>query len=267
MFRRLALTCIGVFALPYLLAGCGVRPQVDFYVNPITTGEEQRIDEEAGSVTVEEAGVSITVSAVDAADLLRVTSDVYINPYIHLGDWGIARPLYTVFDVTIKNNRESKVLIDPSSAVLMDQQGEQYDVIPYDAFGERYEAYPGSEREIIYYPPPPYVYYRSAYYRYYRWWPRPWDYRYDWYWGQRPYYARKIYRATYFRRAVARGTLLRSVKLYPGGKRQGFLIFPILAPHAGELTLIMPDITIYHEDKERKIEFQFHFERISAAKG
>lgn len=262
MFKRLALICIGMFALPYLLAGCGVRPQVDFYVNPITTGEEQKIDEEAGSVTVEEAGVNITVSAVDTVDLLKVTSDVHINPYIHVGDWGIARPLYTVFDVTIKNNRESKALIDPASAVLMDQQGEQYDVIPYEVFRERYGAYPGFEREIIYYPPP-YVYYRSPYYGY-RWWRRSWYYHYDRYWGYRPYYGRKIYRAAYFRRAVVKGTLLRSVKLYPGGKRQGFLVFPMLVPHAGELTLIIPGITIYHEDKERKIEFQLHFEQIPA---
>ena len=270
MFRRLVLICIGIAALSYLSVGCGVRPQVDFYVNPVAVGEEQEIDEEASSVIAEEAGISVTVSAMDAADLLEVASDARINPYVYVTDWGIARPLYTVFGVVIKNNRESKVLADLSGAVLMDEQGEQYDAVPYEVFRERYEAYPRFEREVVYYP---YSHYRPPYYRRGGW--RPWYYHYDRYWGYRPlqgyggfspYYVRRIYDTAYLRRAVAKGTLLRPVKLYPGGKRQGFLVFPALSPDAGELKLIIPGITIYRGDEERNIEFQFHFERIPAVK-
>jgi hypothetical protein len=235
---------------------------VDFYVNPVAVGEEQEIDKEASSVTAEEAGVSVTVSAMDAADLLEVASDARINPYIYTTDWGVASPLYTVFDVVIKNSRESRVLADLSGAVLMDEQGEQYDAIPYEVFRERYRAYPRVERETAYYPYP-HTYHRSPYYR--RRWRRPWYYHYDRYWDYGSYYVRRIYYDTaYLRRAVAKGTLLRPVKLYPGGKRKGFLVFPALSPGAGELKLIVPGITIYRGDKERNIEFQFHFERIPA---
>lgn len=259
MFKIQFLMCITI-----LLAGCGVRPQVDFYMNPVATGEEQRIDEETGSVTVEENNVRITISAVDTVDLLEMTSDVHANPYIYVGDWGVARPLYTVFDVAIKNKRESKVLIDPSGAVLMDEQGEQYDAISHEALRERYEIYPRPEREIIHYPPPP-MYYRPPYYRR-RWERPPWYYHHDRYWWRRPYYVRRIYNTAYFRRAIAKGTLLKPVKLYPGGKRQGFLIFSVLPPDAGKLELIIPGITIYRGDQEEKMEFQFHFEQIPAAR-
>jgi len=259
MSKRLGLICIGIVALSYFLAGCGVRPQVDFYVNPIALGEEQRIDEKTGSVTVEEAGVSITVSALNTVDLLRVTSDVYINPYVYVSDWGVARPRYTVFDVTVKNNSESEFTIKLSNAVLMDDQGEQYNAIPYEEFRERYGEYPGLEREIIYYRSP-YVYYRRPYYGL-RWRRYPWYYHYDRYWDHRSYHVRRVYDAGYSRRVVLRGTMLRPVKLYPGGRRQGFIVFPLVSPDASELKIIFPDIM----DEEGRM-LEFHFERIPAAK-
>jgi hypothetical protein len=259
MSKRLCLICIGIVALSYLLIGCGVRPQVDFYVNPIATGEEQRLDEEAGSVAVEEAGVSITVSALDTVDLLEVTSDAHVNPYVYVSDWGVARPRYTVFDVTVKNKSESEFMIKPSSAVLMDEQGEQYNAIPYEEFRERYGAYPRLEREIIYHRPP-YAYYRRPYYRR-RWRPHPWYYHYDRYWDHRPYYVPRFYNAAYFRRAILSGTMLKPVKLYPGGRRQGFLVFPPVSPDASELKIIFPDIM---DEEGRRLEF--HFERIPAVK-
>jgi hypothetical protein len=255
MTKRLAFTCLSIVILSYLFIGCGVRPQVDFYVTPVPTEMEQmKIDEEARSVTMESKdGVySIVVSSMDAADLLEVTSDAYINPYIYVDDWGSARPRYTVFDVTIKNKSEYPLEIDLTTAVLMDDEGEQYEAITYEEFKERYSRYPGVEREIIYYDRPPRNYYWSRFYR-------PWYYHYDLYREQRPYYVhRTYYDPSYSRRAVLKGTMLKSVKLYPGGKNHGFLVFPLVAPDAAELKLIFPEV------EEERLEF--HFQRTPAVK-
>jgi len=259
MFKnRFAFIFISIFGLSYLFAGCAIRPQVDFYLSPVETAEGQEIDKKTGSVTVENEGVRITVSALDILDLLKVTSDARVNPYIYINDWGVAKPLYTVFEVTIKNNRESNVSIDPSSAVLLDEEGEQYDAIPYEAFKERYAAYPGLERDIIYYQsPPPYRY---------RWW-HPWYYHYDRYWWRsRPYSAWRVYDDSYIKRSVAKATLLKSAKLYSGGKKQGFLVFPKLKPDSGELKIIIPGVTVFHRDRERRLEFRFHFKQLPAVK-
>jgi len=260
MSKRLCLIySIGIVALSYLLVGCGVRPQVDFYVNPIAIGEEQKINEKKASVTVEHEGLSITVSALDTVDLLEVTSDAQINPYVYVSDWGIARPRYTVFDVTVKNNSETDFTVELSDAVLMDDQGEQYEAISYEELRERYGAYPELEREIIYYRPP-YAYYHPPYYGR-GWWRYPWYYQYDRYWGRRQYYVQRVYDSAYFRRVILKGTMFTSVKLYPGGRRQGFLVFPLVHPEASELKIIFPSII----DEEGQV-LEFHFKRVPAAK-
>lgn len=230
---------------------------------PVAAGEGQEVNEEAGLVAVEKSDVKVTVSAVDTRELLSITSDAHINPYIYVGDWGIARPRYTVFDVTVKNGTESEVRLNPAAAVLMDETGEQYDVIPYEEFRERYGSYPTYEREIVHYPRP--RYYRPSYYRRYR--PRSWYYHYDHYLMQRPAYVRRVYSPSYFKRAIISGTMLKSVKLYPGGKRQGLVAFPILPPDASMLKIIVPGVIIDNEEKRERVNFEFHFERIPAMKG
>ncbi len=60
--------------------------------------------------------------------------------------------------------------------------------------------------------------------------------------------------------------MLRAVKLYPGGKRQGLMVFPLVAPDADSLKLIIHGITIYREGEGKKVKFQFHFEQIPAVK-
>ena len=82
---------------------------------------------------------------------------------------------------------------------------------------------------------------------------------------------RQVYGTYYFKRAVVSGTMLKAVKLYPGGKRQGLMVFPALASDAGMLKLIIPGITIRSGEKGKgkkaQVRFQFHFERVPAVKG
>ena len=81
---------------------------------------------------------------------------------------------------------------------------------------------------------------------------------------------RRIYSASYFKRAIISGTMLKTIKLYPGGKRQGLIVFPVLAPDANRLKLIIPGITTYTGEggkKKAQVRFQFHFERVPALNG
>ena len=239
MFRRLTFTFLGIILLSYLFVGCGVRPQMDFYMVPVATEAElMKVNAETRSATMENKRFSITISPLDAADLLAVTSDAHINPYIYVSDWGLARQRYTIFDVAIKNKGESALELDLSNAVLMDEEGNQYEAIPYEEFRERYSSYPRLEREIVYHRSPYYRgpnYYRNRFYR-------PWYYHYDHYRGRRSSYVRRVYDVSYLARSILKGTMLKSVKLYPGGKNQGFLVFPLVEPDAARLKIIIPDM-------------------------
>lgn len=254
---------IGIIMLSYLFTGCGIRPQMDFYINPVPAGEEQRVDSEKGTVTFEiEKGINITVSPVDTSELLQVTSNVYLNPYIYVSDWGIARPRYTVFDVTVKNDTESDYVPHFTDAVLMDDEGEQYEAIPQKELEDRYESLPLFEREIIYYPS--YRLYRPSPYRYGSLY-RPWYYHYDIYHGRRSYEVVGVRDVSYLARVILKGTMLKDITLYPGGKSQGFLVFPRVAPDAAELKLIFPSaIFIGQGDEAKRLEFRF--KRVPAKK-
>ncbi|MBM3212033.1 hypothetical protein FJZ33_07430 [Candidatus Poribacteria bacterium] len=267
MIKR-TMICLVVFLMSYLINGCGIKPQVDFYLDPLKISDDQKIEEEAGSVIYEDEDVYVRISPVDAFQLVKVTSEPNLNPYLYVSDWGKARQRYTVFDVTIKNKRGSDLIIQPANAVLMDDQGEQYDVLTTEEMRERYSMPQRIEREIIYSPPPRFYGPSWAYRRSYRYAPYPWYYHYDVYWRSRPSYVREVYDISYLKRAIFRGTMLNKVKLYPGGKRDGFIVFPLLEPRVMELKIILPGFISYKDPVEgigeKKLEF--HFKRVPASK-
>ncbi|MBD3184858.1 hypothetical protein GF312_21425 [Candidatus Poribacteria bacterium] len=251
MLRKLSFAFVFLFILSLLLFACGIRPQVDYYVNPVLNNEEQKLNEEFNSVSVEKGGLYISVSPVDAVDLMDVTSDARINPYLYVDDWGHARPRYTVFDVKVKNNTDSGLKANLSMAVLMDDSGEQYESISYEELRERYSSYPTIEREVVYTNRPPY------HPRYHRRYMRPWYYHYDLYWRPRTYSVRRIYNPSYLRRMILKGTMMKPVKLYAGGKKSGLLVFPLVSPEASELKLIFPDVRIPESEGWKDVVFQF----------
>ena len=263
MFRKTFL-CLAIFALAYLISGCGIRPQVDFYVNPVSIGDQYKVDERSGSVIYEDDDIYVKVTPVDVVNLMNIASESYANPYIYVNDWGKARQRYTVFDVTVRNKRDSEISVQPVRALLMDDQGEQYEAFPLDELRERYDYYPRVEREVVYQPQPrfyrPTRYYRRGYYY------NPWYYNYDINWVYRPTYVRRVYDVGYIRRAVLKGTMLSKVNLYSGGKREGFLVFPLLEPESVELKLILPAFISYKDRRgniqEKKLEF--HFKKVPA---
>ena len=193
-------------------------------------------------------------------ELAQVTSDVLVNPYVYVDDWGIIRPRYTVFRVSVKNKTGSEVSFDFSKAALLDGDGEQFDAISYRDLRAKYAPVRNLERPPIYYYPPPSTYYYHPY-PWYRRHPWRWYYHYDRYWGFRPfYYLPPIYDRSYIARAVISGTVLKPSKLYPGARKRGFIVFPRVAPDETDLKLILP------VSAKGKGNVQFHFRRISGEK-
>ncbi|MFQ6044237.1 MAG: hypothetical protein ACE5PV_25565, partial [Candidatus Poribacteria bacterium] len=114
MLKRFFLLIAGAL----ILAGCGAKARVDIYMEPVKSGDEYVVDPKTDAITLEKENVIITVKALNAVDLLEVTKDPNINPYIDVSFWGNVKPLFTVFDVNVKNKRGSRVVVD-STALLI----------------------------------------------------------------------------------------------------------------------------------------------------
>ncbi len=256
MSQKFFLQLAGVLLLGLIVAGCGVKARVDIHVEPVVIGEEYVVDPQTGAMTFEQEGVRITVKPLDAADLLEVTDDEDINPYIDVSFWRYVQPLYTVFDVNIHNTRDSRVVVD-SHAVLIDENGEQYASLPYEYFKDVYSAAEREYTDVVRYP------YRRPYYYGYR--PYRYGYSYPYRNAYQPRYVRRVSNemAQYYR-LVARETVFDSAKLFSGAKRGGLLVFEKLGEDATDMRLIIPEVVIYNGKRKHKVNFEFHFrQRVS----
>jgi hypothetical protein len=228
-----------------MIASCGVKTRVDIYMEPVASGNEY-LDTKTGAITVEKEEVSITVEPLDASDLILLTDDEDINPYIDVNFWRHARPLYTIFDINIHNNGDSRVVVD-SPAILIDENGEQYASLPYDYFKDIYGGAYKRHTEIVY----P-VYYRPYY---------PYRYHY------RPYYIRRVSnRNVQERRLVARETIFDGAKLFSGARRGGLLAFERLSEGATDVRLVIPEVTVYDGRRKQKLDFEFYFRQVVSVK-
>jgi len=235
--------------------GCAPRPRVEIYMVP-QASEESSVDEKTGAITIEKEGVEISLEPLDEAELLQITQDPDINPYIDIQRWGNVEPIYSVFRIHIKNNRESRVVVN-ALAVMIDENGDQYASLPYDYFKELY-----GNRRIVRHTE---VISRPFYHDY--WWDYHnyrWHYPYGYYY-HRPAYVRRYttYEDPSLLRMTARETLFDGAKLFSGAKRKGLLVFEKIDEGATDVRAIIPEVEIY-ENKHLvdKIDFQFHFRQI-----
>jgi hypothetical protein len=237
-----------------IIAGCGAKARVDIYMEPVG-GDEYTVDARTGAITLEKNDVNIKVKPLDAVDLLDLTEDEDINPYIDVNFWGYVIPLYTVFDVTIQNKRDSKVVVDPIS-FLIDENGDQYASLPYDYFKDVYGARYREYAEVVYHPHRwPYFY--RGYYPH-RWHHPYYPYRYYY----RPYYVSRVSNEdAQYCKMVARETIFDGAKLFSGAKRSGLLVFERLDEGATDVKLIIPEATIYDGEKRHKLNFEFYFQQ------
>ena len=248
------------------LVGCSVKPNVDIYMEPAAKGETAQINPRAGSITVEQKGVRITLEPLDEVKLFELTENPSINPYL-VSDGRNIEPLYTVFGVRVRNIDNKRVVID-ETGFLIDANGDQYASLPYGFFSRVYEN--AAPRTAVYHDigyrysyPYPRSFYRSPYRHYF--YGHLHRYRYH-----PPYRVYHTYPDPYHlhdARNVARDTVFKGGKLFRGAKRSGVLVFDRLDMHATDVSVIIPNVIIMNGEGGRsKVDFEFDFRQVVAEK-
>jgi hypothetical protein len=246
------------------LVGCGLKPHVDIYMEPVAKGEKAQINPQAGSITLEQKGVRITLEPLDGVKLFELTEDPSINPYL-VSDGRNIDPLYTVFGVRVRNIDNKRVVID-ETGFLIDAHGDQYASLPYGFFSRVYDT--TGPRTAVYHDigyrhssPYPRSLYRSPYRHYFyghlnRYRNRP------------PYRVYHTYPDPYHlndARNVARDTVFKGGKLFQGAKRSGLLVFDRLDLEATDVSVIIPNVIIINGEESRsKVDFEFDFRQVVA---
>lgn len=255
MYTKIFLRIAIVLFFGLMMVGCGMKTLVDIYMEPVASGNEH-LDAKTGALTLEKEGVSITVKPLNTSDLLMLTNDKDINPYIDVTFWGHANPLYTVFDINIHNNSESKVVINSPAILIDENNGEQYESLSYDYFKDIYGVAYRRRPERVY----PY---------YWRVYPYGWDeYSYPYDWDRYPYpyyyppYYRDVYNENRERRLVTRKTIFDGAKLFSGAKRNGLLVFEKLDEGATDVRLVIPEVVVYNGEKKQELNFEFNFRQV-----
>lgn len=265
MRRYVLVTCLLLPSL--LLLGCGPKAQVAMYMQPVASDDEYTLDETSGTLQVEKQGVHVHVRALDTAELLQLAEDDDWNPYVEVNTWGKVTPLFTVFEIMVDNQRESRVHVGPT-ALLIDANGAQYGSLPYDFFKDTYDTQTYERTEVYH------SYYgRSAYVNPYSYSWRGRSYhplRYTPYAHYRPYPRSYYVRRTTnqeapLRRLTARETMFQGAKLFPGAHRDGLLVFERIDEGADDVRLVLPDVVVYSgkgRARGKTIEFTFDFRQV-----
>ena len=246
-FRYLMIRSIGMLLLTgTLLAGCAVPPQpsVDVYMEPVAGRFNAQVNPETGAATVEKKGITVTLKPFDEIELFALTEDPKVNPYLLVGKSGAVEPIYTVFDITIHNQDNRRVLVD-DTAILIDGNGGQYANLSNDYFDSLYDNVDLSQHnsgEVGY----PYVPTAYGYYPYYG------------------YYQSYIdAEALELGRIVLEDHIFEGAKLFSGAKRSGFLIFDRLETAPIDIRIVIPQVRIVHPNgKEDKLEFKIDFRQV-----
>lgn len=226
------------------MVGCAVTPSpsVDVYMEPIGGRFGAQIDAETGAATVERKGVAVTLKPLNEVELFALTEDPRVNPYLFVERNGAVEPIYTVFEVTV-HNRENRRVVVEDMAVLIDANGAQYANLPNDYFDSLYAnvnvAGEGSSSSV-------YPYARGAYPSY-------------------PGYYRSYIDAEVLEwgQIVIEDSIFEGGKLFTGARRSGFLIFDRLESEPTDLRVVMPEVRIIGAPgKSDKLEFKFDFRQI-----
>ena len=248
-----------------LLMGCGAKPHIEIYMEPVAGETGAQVDTERGLITIEQKGVRITLEPLDEVKLFELTEDAQLNPYIFVSRWGNVEPLYTVFGIRIRNTDNKQVVID-ETAILIDEDGEQYASLPYDYFRDLYNNI--TPQTAVFhdigsrysYPYPPSLY-RSPYRHYY--YGHLYRYRY-----RSPYRVYHAYPNPYHlntERMVVRETIFDGGKLFPGAKRKGLLVFDLLDIGATDVKVVIPQVLVTDGEGNRStVDFEFDFRQIVA---
>ena len=248
---------LGIFCLVGLICvffGCAAKPEIDVYIEPVAGREGTEVNQKFGSVSIEQNGVAIMIDPLDEVEIYELVTGDEINPYLRISRWGRVDPLYTVFEIRVKNLGHPRVAID-NMAILIDEDGTQYGALPYDYFKDLYRNVRTSNV------------YQNAY---------PYRYQY----GRLgtpyhdPYYENRISQTTSYggmegnsAQMVARETVFDGGKVFRDGQRSGLLVFDLLDRDARDLKLIVPEVMVFDQDRlKTKMDFAFDFRQIIGEK-
>ena len=245
-FRHQIMGRIGIlFLAGALLAGCAVAPQplVDIYLEPIEGRFNAHIDVETGAATVLKEGVAVTLKPLDEIELFSLTEEPRLNPYLLVEKNGAVEPIYTVFEVTVHNRKHRRVVVE-DAAILIDGNGVQYANLSTDYFDTLYDDVdrPNNSSWGTAYPYTPTAY---GYYPYY---------------GHYQSYIDT--EALEWGRIVIEDSIFEGGKLFSGAKRSGFLIFDRLERSATDLRIVLPEVWIIQDGKQKKLEFKIDFRQV-----
>ena len=244
-FQYQIVSGIGLFLLTAaLLVGCAATPNplIEVYMEPIEGRFNAQIDPETGAATVLKKGVAVTIEPLDEVELFSLTEDPRVNPYLIVEKNGAVEPIYTVFEITVHNRDNRRVLVD-DVAVLIDGKDTQYANLSNDYFDALYDDVNLSHNDplSVGYPYAPATYY--SYYGYYQ--------------------SYVDAEALEWGRMVIEDSIFESGKLFSGAKRSGFLIFDRLPSDTTDLRIVVPQVRIIHpNDKEDRLEFKLDFRQI-----
>ena len=247
-----------------LFVGCGLKPHVDFYFEPVADNENAQINAQRGSITIEQNGVRITLEPLDEVKLSELTDNPRTNPYLVSYGRNI-ESLYTIFGIRVRNIDNKRVVID-ETAYLIDAHGEQYASLPHDSFSDLYDN-PGP-RTVVYHDignrysyPYPRSLYRSPYRYYY--YGHLHRYRYP-----TPYRVYHTYPDPYHlkdTRNVTRDTIFNGGKLFRGAKRKGLLVFHRVDIRATDVSVVIPNVLVMGKGgSQSRVDFEFDFRQVVA---
>jgi hypothetical protein len=211
-------------------------------MEPIAGRFNAKIDSETGAATVEKKGVAVTIESLDEVELFALTEDPRVNPYLIVEKNGAVEPIYTVFEITVHNRENSRVLVD-DIAVLIDGNDAQYANLSSDYFDSLYDNVDLSHNDPwgAGYPYSPATYH--SYYGYYQ--------------------SYVDAEALEWGRMVIEDNIFESGKLFSGAKRSGFLIFDRLPSDTTDIRVVVPGVRIIHSDgKADKLEFKIDFRQV-----
>ena len=260
---------ITLILIASFLAACAAKPRVDIYIEPVVGREGALADKRTGALTLEQHGVEITVEPLDEVELFELTKRPEINPYIGVSRWGNVEPLYTVFEITARNSDNKRVEVG-ETAILIDENGEQYGSLPYDFFKDLYRD--ERPRTVVYHDagpwhdyPYPRSFYRSRYRYYFRRPFYPWRYRYIHHSPYQVYQAHPNSRVSNNTRMFTRASIFDGSKLFPGAKRMGLLVFDRLDIDTTDMRVVIPEVRITdNKGGRQKVDFEFDFRQVVA---
>lgn len=266
MYRKSWSTILFILTISLLMA-CAAKPRIEIYMEPVVGREGAQVDTRTGALTVEQRGVQVTVEPLDEVELFELAKDQRINPYISVSRWGNVEPLYTVFEITVRNRDNKRVMVG-DTAILIDENGEQYGSLPYDYFKELYndrqpQTVVHHDMSYRHHYPYPHSYYHSPYRYHYR---RPYYSRHHYPSYYSPYRAYSVYpdsRVVNNTRMLARESIFDGSKLFPGAKRTGLLVFYRLDAGATDVRVVIPEVLITDgEGSRHKADFEFDFRQV-----